>query len=272
MSDDNTLSCRICLEEELEIIKLINPCKCNGTSRYVHRACINEWFKETGNPIAKKMCMECKTDYKFQTYEIEERNKLFFHKNNLLEIYCKNIIMVLPVSLIFFSFDTISNQYYLINVIFPNETKTTFIHFVNDQPLLGWNYYYYIFNYIYLFGFFLHYIQMIFCKINNREPYIIKASPTIFAVMSYLMLFFWINYSINVIMDIESIILINLLCNFFTPRFIYIITKKHNKIIMDINKNISKLLLSYDGEVNTGDDGEISDTDSESFLLNIEIE
>ena len=58
--------CRICLEEESNIDMLINPCKCDGTSKYVHKTCINTWLDETSNPDARKMCMACKTPYIFQ--------------------------------------------------------------------------------------------------------------------------------------------------------------------------------------------------------------
>ena len=70
--------CRICLEEESNIDMLINPCKCDGTSKYVHKTCINTWFDETSNPDARKMCMACKTPYIFQNYHIPEKYKLLF--------------------------------------------------------------------------------------------------------------------------------------------------------------------------------------------------
>jgi NAD-dependent DNA ligase len=40
--------CKICLggvEEESELGRLISPCKCKGTIKYVHIECLNEWRK-----------------------------------------------------------------------------------------------------------------------------------------------------------------------------------------------------------------------------------
>lgn len=55
--------CRICLEEEEEN-KLFSPCKCTGTSKYVHLDCLNTW-RYTNTPLsdARQMCMECNYNY-----------------------------------------------------------------------------------------------------------------------------------------------------------------------------------------------------------------
>jgi len=40
--------CKICLggeEEEDELGRLISPCKCKGTIKYVHLECLNRWRK-----------------------------------------------------------------------------------------------------------------------------------------------------------------------------------------------------------------------------------
>jgi E3 ubiquitin-protein ligase DOA10 len=51
--------CRICLEED-ELDKLMSPCKCSGTSKYVHKYCLNKWII-----ISKKheKCNVCNADY-----------------------------------------------------------------------------------------------------------------------------------------------------------------------------------------------------------------
>jgi len=117
-------------------------------------------------------------------------------------------------------------------------------------------------------------MHTIIFKINSKMVYVSKALYTIMTVMVYIILFFWVNGILNMIMDIETIVLTNLLCNLFSPHFIYKIVNKHENILTDINRNISKSLLSYteNDENDENDENEISDTDSESYLLNIEIE
>ena len=43
--------CRICLSEE-EPESLIAPCLCAGTSKWVHRECLDEWRAQEQVPLA----------------------------------------------------------------------------------------------------------------------------------------------------------------------------------------------------------------------------
>ena len=57
--------CRICYEEEVNKKALIHPCACDGTNRYVHRKCLNEWRLFGSNRNTRKRCMECNENYIF---------------------------------------------------------------------------------------------------------------------------------------------------------------------------------------------------------------
>ena len=59
--DNNKLTCRICLEE-CERKDLIAPCSCRGTSKWVHRYCLNQW-RSTREDRAFSKCTECLCDY-----------------------------------------------------------------------------------------------------------------------------------------------------------------------------------------------------------------
>lgn len=53
--------CKICLggeEEEAELGRLISPCKCRGTIKYVHVECLNQWRKV---PLRHPRCSEQST-------------------------------------------------------------------------------------------------------------------------------------------------------------------------------------------------------------------
>jgi len=62
-----TGTCRFCLEDDtLDVPSrgpLISPCACRGTSRFVHRACLDMWRRETTNPRAVIDCITCHTRY-----------------------------------------------------------------------------------------------------------------------------------------------------------------------------------------------------------------
>lgn len=58
---DQELTCRICLEES-DRIDVIAPCQCRGTSKWVHRECLNRW-RATNEDRAFSKCTECLFEY-----------------------------------------------------------------------------------------------------------------------------------------------------------------------------------------------------------------
>ena len=67
--DDQQETCRICLEEANKKEKLIRACRCNGTSKYVHRSCLQSW-RET-SCFTDRDTSECEIClYKYKTVKI----------------------------------------------------------------------------------------------------------------------------------------------------------------------------------------------------------
>ena len=65
-------TCRICFEPADKDNKLINPCLCTGTSKFVHEKCLQQWrdSADINTPDRRIECMECKYNYVI----IEESN------------------------------------------------------------------------------------------------------------------------------------------------------------------------------------------------------
>jgi hypothetical protein len=59
-------TCRICMEDD-NITNLIYPCKCSGSSKYVHHKCLNEWRTYTTNSEYTDRCEICNYTYHIQT-------------------------------------------------------------------------------------------------------------------------------------------------------------------------------------------------------------
>jgi len=73
--------CRICLEFA-PINKLISPCSCRGTSKYVHIHCLQKWRRLTTNTLAKTTCLECNTPYNLRKkYIYLYMDKIFINNN-----------------------------------------------------------------------------------------------------------------------------------------------------------------------------------------------
>ncbi len=69
------LECRYCLCEESKE-KLIQPCNCEGSLKYVHNSCLGEWIKNSQKPYEiiyenhiayyTSLCEICKDTIKYQ--------------------------------------------------------------------------------------------------------------------------------------------------------------------------------------------------------------
>jgi hypothetical protein len=70
------IECRICFEEETDYNPFINPCRCRGTSKYVHISCLNEWRNENIYRPAYDICMECRYRYKYTNLYPSEANSI----------------------------------------------------------------------------------------------------------------------------------------------------------------------------------------------------
>ena len=58
-------TCRICFEPADKDNKIINPCLCTGTSKFVHEKCLQQWrdSADINTPDRRIECMECKYNY-----------------------------------------------------------------------------------------------------------------------------------------------------------------------------------------------------------------
>lgn len=105
MIDDIVLNieekeCRICFEEETIDEPFISPCRCSGTSKFVHRKCLEQWRYQSDNRDSYEMCMECRYHYKFLNEYPYEFNSRIPH--NFFIIFCAThiipTILSIPIS------------------------------------------------------------------------------------------------------------------------------------------------------------------------------
>ena len=55
--------CRVCLEGE-EKGPLVQPCACRGSSKWSHRACVEQWRRNSDKEDAAYRCGQCKDKYR----------------------------------------------------------------------------------------------------------------------------------------------------------------------------------------------------------------
>ncbi|CAG9764529.1 unnamed protein product [Ceutorhynchus assimilis] len=67
MDKDSEKYCWVCFatEEEDREAAWVKPCKCRGTTKWVHQSCLQRWVdeKQKGGNMGKVLCPQCQTEY-----------------------------------------------------------------------------------------------------------------------------------------------------------------------------------------------------------------
>lgn len=65
----NQAICRICLESSSgddSLGRLLSPCKCKGTMKYVHSSCLDQWRAASARSSSAVACDQCGAPYRFR--------------------------------------------------------------------------------------------------------------------------------------------------------------------------------------------------------------
>jgi len=116
------MECRICFDSA-NSEDMISPCLCRGSSKYVHRECLNFWFKLSENPHARSNCQECQFNYyKTIPVKIPMNNFIVFVANYRFITFIVYQLLILILYYIleqFYHFEFIlDNNFFYINNYF----------------------------------------------------------------------------------------------------------------------------------------------------------
>ena len=89
-------SCRICFEDTTNREEIINPCNCKGSSKYVHKNCINQWFKFNLSNKNYDICNSCLSKYNRKTENDISMTKMIDRK------FFTNELIILITFFVFF--------------------------------------------------------------------------------------------------------------------------------------------------------------------------
>lgn len=95
-------SCRICFDDEEERDKIIVPCKCNGSGKYVHKECLNMWLSTNRNNSNYERCNSCLLEYlreKDNKHEIRKKADEIYN-NILYSIVLISLFLILIIWLV----------------------------------------------------------------------------------------------------------------------------------------------------------------------------
>ncbi|KAF8468849.1 hypothetical protein BDZ91DRAFT_655826 [Kalaharituber pfeilii] len=115
----NLKTCRICFETttesyDPELGRLLSPCRCRGSSKYVHEQCLNSWRTLSANSRSYYECNTC--GYKYKLRRLKFGNWI---GSRALQFSLTITIILLAIFLLGFVADPIINAY-LASPAFPS--------------------------------------------------------------------------------------------------------------------------------------------------------
>ncbi|XP_053316004.1 E3 ubiquitin-protein ligase MARCHF1 [Spea bombifrons] len=98
---DDLEVCRICHCEGDEENPLITPCRCTGTLRFVHQACLHQWIKSSDT----RCCELCKYDFVMETKlkPLRKWEKLQMTKSERRKIVCSVTFHIIAITCVVWS-------------------------------------------------------------------------------------------------------------------------------------------------------------------------
>lgn len=211
--------CRICYETTNQE-DMLYPCLCKGTSKYIHRSCLNQWRSLSTNPTASTHCTECKFEYRTQELApIEKQNckklGIFMAKNTFIFFILNNLVIIL------FS--------YLLQAM---DTKKKLRNLISHNDTIG----YYSWSLIFYTSSIIIAFVVGFLTVKNKRLYTnyYKEKITLFKFgLAFCSIF------VSIFIDV-------LLTSLITTIFIQIFIKWHFDSISRINAANDQTILNYD--------------------------
>ena len=104
---DNQIECRICFDDKMND-ELISPCRCNGTSKYIHRGCLHTWRQYNLGKEGETHCMECREEYILRRKHQYEPNNLF--RRGIFPFICFNYLLSILIAIMWSVFTLMSKE------------------------------------------------------------------------------------------------------------------------------------------------------------------
>ena len=242
-SDDN--ECRICFELETVDDPFIYPCKCKGTSKYVHTSCLNSWRTINRDNDAFKRCMECRCEYDIINEFPMENTKLFFCCKKIIQSYCFNYIIGSTLGVFIWIIEAYGDNYIFLRFMDGNfEKDSDLVTIIKEDSLAPQIFYFSFALFLQNIVFYIYFIFIIKKKIHRLKLYKEKMKTPFICGFLFTMLFLFFFFSLK---NYYHIILLNLI-SFFSvtePINSFILIKKHNETIKWMNDNNPETLRNY---------------------------
>lgn len=282
MSDEliQTKECRICFEGETdEEDPLIAPCLCNGTSKYIHVSCLNNWRHFNENNRAWTHCMECGGEYTIINNLPFESTTHYKYLSKKINIFIQNYLINFFLSYLIYYLDLLNN-YALINTLnFGLDTpEPTLLSIVKKETLSPQIFYFSFSVFIFNIPFYIYFYYVKSFKIFRKKEYYDQVKGqyylSIFYSSSFLIFYYFFIFT-GLTVTYLNFITLQSICE---PYIIYKLIKKHNETITFLNNNTSETIVSFENRENPAynieltNDNDDNNNISENRIIDTKIE
>lgn len=242
-SDEN--ECRICFELETTDDPFIYPCKCKGTSKYVHTSCLNSWRTINRENDAFNRCMECRTEYDIINEFPMENVQLFFCCRKMIQSYCINYLVGSTLGVFIWIIEAYGDNYLFIRTMEGNfKNDSELLKIIKEDSLAPQIFYFSLALFIQNILFYIYYSIKVKKNVYRLAVYYEKMKKPAVVGFLFNMLFLVFFFLLK---DYYPIVLLNVLSflSVTEPVNSYMLIKQHNKTIKCLNDNNPETLRNY---------------------------
>ena len=95
-------TCWVCFAtvEDDRSAEWVRPCRCRGTTKWVHQMCLQRWIdeKQRGNSMAKVMCPQCNAEYSITYPELGKFGEPYIYI--MFPCTCKLLLQLMLLDLL----------------------------------------------------------------------------------------------------------------------------------------------------------------------------
>ena len=240
--------CRICFEEETVDNPFISPCRCSGTSKYVHKKCLEQWRYQSENRDCYEMCMECRYHYKFLNEYPYEFNSRIPH--NFFIIFCTTHIIPTILSIPISEINRV-NDNVIIDFYSGGNSSVNYFMSVSKiyKDTLNYDICYNIILFHQTLFFLFCYFIFIYSNIHRRSVYFYYIKGLIpFQLLYAFKFLIIININSNDMIWVNFLLILTFLIGTFEPIFYSIIINKHNQILYLMDLDNKLVIQNYSPE------------------------
>jgi len=234
--------CRICLDEDIRD-KLISPCRCNGTSKWVHEECLQTWRLANMNNDRANKCEICNAEYITRCIQPFETYIIYFYTSSPWIEIAICIWFTMVGGILIYLIDS-STDYQSLK-IFNIDESLNLREYINNKNWVAWAYYQGLCGFISVCVFFTYFYISIFMNVKQKFIYFKLVFLENLLVFAFSFHFLYVLYFADlsgslITLSYWSPVLTSLHLNIITGQIRF-----HNKNILIINNsNIGESILT----------------------------